>query len=57
MERFVRPLFNGTIIEAFKWVTSEKTRTEYKEALVKKYEKENPRPKLTLSNVKDYLRK
>lgn len=57
MERFVRPLFNGTIIEAFKWVTSEKTRTEYKEALVEKIEKENPRPELILSNIEDYLRK
>ena len=57
MERFVRPLFNGTIIEAFKWVTSEKTRTEYKEALVEKIEKENPRPELILSIIEDYLRK
>lgn len=55
MERFVRPLFNGTIIEAFKWVTSETTRAEYKDALVEEYEKENPCPEPRLSKIEDYL--
>lgn len=54
-ERFIRPFVNTSICEAFKWVFSEDTRNKYEEQLRKEYEKENPKPELSLSKIEDYI--
>lgn len=54
-ERFIRPFVNTSICEAFKWVFSEDTRNKYEEQLRKEYEKDNPKPKLSLSKIEDYI--
>lgn len=54
-ERFIRPFVNTSICEAFKWVFSEDTRNKYEEQLRKEYEKDNPKPELSLSKIEDYI--
>ena len=54
-ERFIRPFVNTSICEAFKWVFSEDTRNKYEEQLIKEYEKDNPKPELSLSKIEDYI--
>lgn len=54
-ERFIRPFVNASICEAFKWVFSEDTRNKYEEQLRKEYEKDNPKPELSLSKIEDYI--
>lgn len=54
-ERFIRPFVNTSICEAFKWVFSEDTRNKYEEQLRKEYEKDNPKPVLSLSKIEDYI--
>lgn len=54
-ERFIRPFVNNSICEAFKWVFSEDTRNKYEEQLRKEYEKDNPKPELSLSKIEDYI--
>ena len=54
-ERFIRPFVNVSICEAFKWVSSEDTRNKYEEQLRKEFEKDNPKPELTLSKIEDYI--
>lgn len=55
-ERFIRPFVNTFICEAFKWVFSEDTRNKYEEQLRKEYEKDNPKPELSLSKIEDYIK-
>lgn len=54
-ERFIRRFVNASICEAFKWVFSEDTRNKYEEQLRKEYEKDNPKPELSLSKIEDYI--
>lgn len=54
-ERFIRPFVNASICDAFKLVFSENTRNKYEEQLRKEYEKDNPKPELSLSKIEDYI--
>lgn len=55
IERFVRPLINYSVIEAFNWVSKNSVKEEFKKNILVEYEKCYPKPKLVLSKKEDYI--